>query len=154
MKTGIVFPGAKGRTRHVGQVRQDISVANADDVRRARRGELRTDQIRRVDLSSVLVDTGANSLCLPSSVIAALGLDLIREVQVETAAGISTAHLYGDVSLSIEGRSAPFECLELAGDMALLGVLPLETLGAELDLQNNRLVLLPEEGHDTFHTAI
>jgi predicted aspartyl protease len=107
-----------------------------------------------VDLPSVLVDTVANSLCLPSSVIATLGLDLIRDVQVETAAGISTARLYGDVSLSVEGRSAPFECLELPGDMALLGVLPLETLGAELDLQNNRLVLLPEEGRDTFHTVI
>ncbi|MGH2628275.1 MAG: aspartyl protease family protein, partial [Anaerolineales bacterium] len=130
------------------------SVANADDVRRARRGDLPADQVRRVELPSVLVDTGANSLCLPSAVIALLGLDLIREVQVETAAGMSTARLFGDVSLSIQGRSAPFECLELPGDMALLGVLPLETLGAELDLQNNRLTLLPEHGRDTFHTAI
>lgn len=138
----------------MGQIRQDISVANAEDVRRARKGELSPGKVRRVDLPSVLVDTGANSLCLPSAVIAALGLDLIREVQVETAAGVSTARVFGDVSLSIEGRAAPFECLELPGDMALLGVIPLETLGAELDLQNNRLTLLPEHGRDTFHTAI
>ena len=152
MKTGIVFPGAEGRTRHVGQIRQDISVANAEDVSKARRGEMPSDQVRRVNLPAVLVDTGANSLCLPASVIAALGIDFVREVVVETAAGPSTARLFGVVSLSIEGRAAPFECLP--GDMALLGVLPLETLGVELDLQNNRLVLLPEQGPDTFHTVV
>jgi predicted aspartyl protease len=154
MKTGIVFPGAEGRTRHVGQIRAAISVASAEDVRRARRGELPPDRVRRVDLPQVLVDTGANYLCLPAGIIRELGLDLIREVDIETAAGFSTARLFGDVSLSVEGRSAPFECLELPGDMPLLGVIPLETLGIELDLQQEKLVLLPERGPHTFHTVV
>ncbi len=35
---------------------------------------------------------------------------------------------------------------------ALLGVVPMETLGLEPDLRNQRLRLLPEEPGDTYYT--
>jgi hypothetical protein len=42
------------------------------------------------------------------------------------------------------GREGTFECLELPGGSdPLLGVIPLEALGIELDLQNQQLILLP-----------
>ncbi len=155
MKTGIVFPGAEGRQRHVGQIRTAIVVANRDDEGRARHGDISEEQVRRQTLTGALVDTGANNLALPARVIANLGLRLVREVDVETATGFSKARIFGDVTLTVEGRSAPFECLELpGGETILLGVLPLETLGLELDLQNQRLIVLPDRGPDTYVMAL
>jgi len=44
--------------------------------------------------------------------------------------------------------------LELpAGTTPLLGVIPMEALGVEPDLQNQRLRLLPEGPTDTYVTA-
>ena len=80
---------------------------------------------------------------------------VVREVDIETAVGFGTARVFGYVMLTVEGRSAPFECLELpGGDTILLGVLPLETLGIELDLKRQRLVLLPDRGPDTYILAL
>lgn len=53
------------------------------------------------------------------------------------------------------GREGTFECLELlGGDNALLGVIPLEALGIELDLKNQKLKVLPEESVDTYLTIL
>ena len=155
MKTGIVFPGAEGRQRHVGQIRTTIEVANALDVGKRRYGEIGDEQVRRATLDRVLVDTGATLLALPARIIEQLGLKLLREVDIETATGFTTARIFGDVSLTVEGRTAPFECLEMpGGDSVLLGVLPLEALGLELDLQNQRLIVLPDRGPDTYVMAL
>lgn len=87
--------------------------------------------------------------------VAQLGLLAQREVTVETAAGIRTARIVGPVTLEVEGRRGTFECLQLpGGDTALLGVLPFQALGLELDLQNQRLILLPDRGPDTYVMAL
>lgn len=53
------------------------------------------------------------------------------------------------------GREGTFECLELPGGRnALIGVIPLEALGIELDLRNQQLKLLPEESMDTYLTIL
>ncbi|MGE3076687.1 MAG: aspartyl protease [Dehalococcoidia bacterium] len=155
MRTGIVFPGAEGRQRHVGQIHTTIQLANRDDIGRSRYGDIRPDQVRSLSVSDVLVDTGATLLALPGAMIAQLGLYHIRDVDIETATGFTTARIFGDVELTVEGRSAPFECLEMpGGESVLLGVLPLEALGLELDLQNQRLIVLPDRGPDTYVMAL
>jgi hypothetical protein len=59
------------------------------------------------------------------------------------------------VELTVEGRSGTFDCLELpGGETVLLGVLPLEELGLELDLQNHRIIVLPDTGQDTYLNAL
>jgi len=152
VRTGIVFPGEKGRQRHVGQIRTTITVENLFDVGKARAGELTPERVRRETIEGVLVDTGANSLALPALMIERLGLQHVRDVVVETATGVTTARVFGTVWLTVEARSASFECLELpGGDQVLLGLLPLETLGLELDLRNQRMIVLPEDGPETFH---
>ena len=93
-----------------------------------------------------MVDTGATTLALPASMIAELGLTSDRETPVRTATGTVQARIFRDASLTVEGRSGSFECMELAdGAQPLLGVLPLEALGIEPDIINHRLRLLPEE---------
>jgi len=65
-------------------------------------------------------------------------------VPVATATGIGTARIFEDAKISLMGRDATFECIELpVGSDSLLGVIPLEALGIELDLQKQTLLLLP-----------
>jgi hypothetical protein len=48
------------------------------------------------------------------------------------------------------GRAGTFECLELPGGKTpLIGVIPLEALGIEVDLRNQQLRLLPDTSSDT-----
>lgn len=111
--------------------------------------------MRSLTLENVLVDTGATTLCLPATAIAKLGLDLLREVDVSTANGLSKARIFQDAHLSLLGREGNFECLEFPGGRdALLEVIPLEALGIELDLQNQTLKALPETSIDTYLTIL
>ncbi|MCL1472472.1 retroviral-like aspartic protease family protein [Argonema antarcticum] len=128
----------------MGKITTTLSIANHADQVLAERGFIAPDEVRLITLKNVLVDTGATTLCLPQDVIAQLGLKLLKEVPVETATGIGQARIFEDAKISLMGREGTFECLELPGGSSpLLGVIPLEALGIELDLQNQRLILLP-----------
>jgi clan AA aspartic protease len=139
----------------MGRILTTITVTNRIDQANASRQLIPNHQIRSVTLDRVLVDTGATTLCLPSHIIIQLGLELLKEVDVETATGISKARIFQDAKLSILGREGTFECLELPGGKdPLLGVIPLESLGIELDLQNQELVLLPISPTQTYLTIL
>jgi clan AA aspartic protease len=139
----------------MGRILTTITVTNRIDQANASRQLIPNNQIRSVTLDRVLVDTGATTLCLPSHIIIQLGLELLKEVDVETATGISKARIFQDAKLSILGREGTFECLELPGGKdPLLGVIPLESLGIELDLQNQELVLLPISPTQTYLTIL
>jgi clan AA aspartic protease len=119
----------------MGKIITTLTIINRSDETVAARGFIPADQVRSVTLEDVLVDTGATTLCLPSDVIQELGLDLLKEVDVETANGVSSDRIFQDAKIKLMGREGTFECLELLGGKApLLGVIPLEALGVELDL--------------------
>ncbi|MEM6840110.1 MAG: retroviral-like aspartic protease family protein, partial [Cyanobacteria bacterium P01_C01_bin.120] len=121
----------------------------------AKRGLISEKQIRSLELQEVLVDTGATTLCLPAETIAQLGLELLREVQISTANGIGTARIFQDAKIALCGREGTFECLELPGGQnPLLGVIPMEALGLEPDLQNQRLRVLPISSSETYLTIL
>ncbi len=139
----------------MGKITTTLVITNRPDEVLAARGFIPVEQVRSVTLNDVLVDTGATTLCLPSKVIAQLGLELLKEVDVETATGIGKARIFQDAKISLLGREGTFECLELPGGGApLLGVIPLEALGVELDLQNQRLKLLPISPTQTYLTIL
>jgi clan AA aspartic protease len=139
------------RPDSMGKVITRLTVINRVDQANAENGLIPSDQVRSVTLDNVLVDTGATTLCLPADVIQQLGLDLLKEVPVATATGISTARIFQDAKINLMGREGTFECLELpAGRDPLLGVIPLEALGLELDLQKQSLRLLPMTLTDTY----
>lgn len=143
-----------GKERQVGQVHIEITVKNLRDEFFASGGYLAAEAVRTETMNHVLVDTGALSLCLPAEIVARLGLKPVREVQVETAAGVSTMRMTEPVSLEVMGRSSPFECLELpARAMPLLGAVPMEVLGLQADLRNQTLIQLPDFGPGTYHMA-
>ncbi len=128
----------------MGRITTQLIITNRADQIRAEDGTISPEAVRSVTLDDVLVDTGATTLCLPRDTIAALGLRLLREAVAETATGSTTMRIFQDAKISLLGREGTFECVELPeGRPPLLGVVPLEMLGAELDLQKQELRLLP-----------
>jgi len=136
----------------MGRITTQLTITNRADQIRAEDGTISPEAVRSVTLDDVLVDTGATTLCLPRDTIAALGLRLLREAVAETATGSTTVRIFQDAKISLLGREGTFECVELPeGRPPLLGVVPLEMLGAELDLQKQELRLLPmTPGHSYF----
>ncbi len=139
----------------MGKVITTLEITNRLDRGKAEDGMISPDQVRSVTLENVLVDTRATTLCLPANIIAQLGLKILKQVVVETAMGISEARIFRDASISLCGREGTFECLELpAGRNALLGVIPMEALGIEVDLKNQRLKVLPDGPTETYLTIL
>jgi predicted aspartyl protease len=139
----------------MGKVTTTITVSNQIDQTLAERGFIKADEIRTVTLHDVLVDTGATRLCLPATVISQLGLTVQGEADVKTATGIEKVRIFKAITLTIGGREGIFNCIELPADSdPLIGVIPLEDLGLEPDLQNQRLRLLPMEGKETYLTVM
>jgi predicted aspartyl protease len=140
-----------GRVRHVGRVLTELTITNRADESAAERGYISSDAVRSVMLHGVLVDTGANTLCLPKSLVAKLGLAHFRTAVARTAAGEIDVEIFRDASINVMGRIGTFECVQLPDDAEpLLGLLPLEGLGLEPDLHNETLRMLPDFGPRNF----
>jgi predicted aspartyl protease len=135
----------------MGKVTTTITVTNHIDQILAERGFIPEEQIRSITLHDVLVDTGVTRLCLPRNIILDLGLPLQGEVDVKIATGIEKACIYKEFHIVVEGREGVFNCIELPeGSDPLLGLIPLEDLGLEPDLMNQKLRVLPISGKDTY----
>ena len=139
----------------MGQVTATISVTNHIDQILADRGFIAGNTVRSITLENVLVDTGATLRSLPTAIIETLGLPGGGETTVKTSAGSITTRIFREANLDMNGRRSTFDCLELTGiDIPLLGMLPMEALGIEPDLQNQRLRFLPMSGDDTYIYAM
>ena len=139
----------------MGKIITTLTLINRADQVLAKQEVISPEQIRSVTLDNVLVDSGAKTLCLPSEIIEQLGLELLKEVSVEMASGIGTAKIFQDAKINLLNREGTFECLELPGaSTPLLGVIPLEALGIELDLKNQCLIPLPISPTQTYLTIL
>ncbi len=138
----------------MGRITTQLIIANRLDQVLAACGFISPHAVRSVTLDDVLVDTGATTLCLPADVIARLGLTMKEEVTVATATTIETARLFEDARIALLDREITVECLEVPeGRQPLLGVIPMEALGVELDLQDQEIRFLPKRGAKTYYTA-
>ena len=146
----LVLPNLQGK--QMGQVLTTITVTNRIDLVMAERGFISAEEVRSVTLDKVLVDTGATLLSLPASIISQLGLKQVGERNVETSAGIRKGRIFADAQIIVEGREGRFDCLELPEGVSavLLGVIPMEELGLEPDLKNQRLRVLPMNEEQTY----
>lgn len=139
----------------MGKVFTTLTIINRADQIRAEDGTISPAEVRSLTLENVLVDTGATTLCLPPEAIAQLGLKILKEVDVATAMGIDKARIFQDAKISIFDREGTFECLELPGGHdPLLGVIPLESLGLEVDLNRQVLKPLPISPTETYLTIL
>ncbi len=131
---------------NMGRLVVDVIVENVEDVRRAQRGEIRPDQVRRQAIQA-LVDTGATFLCLPEPLIRQLGLPFNRQREARTITGPIVMRIYGGARITVNDRDCDDEVMALPeGRQPLLGQIPLEKMDWWVDLTNQKLVGNPE--HD------
>jgi predicted aspartyl protease len=130
----------------MGKVLADLKLTSLYDLRDFKLKRIREDEIRRLLIHDVIVDSGASMLCLSKSIIDRLDLEFVKETKVNTADGVVTRGIYGPVVYEIQGRSARGDVLELAHPKvnALIGQIPLEQLDFLINPAANKLVTNPE----------
>ena len=139
----------------MGKVVVTLTLTNWADTVLAERGFIPAAEVRSFSIDGALVDTGSTRLCLPADVIEKLGLKQTDTITAHTALGLETVKVYEGLILNVEGREGRYDCVELpAGQTPLLGLIPLEDMGLEPDLQNQRLRHLPKERKETYLTIL
>jgi predicted aspartyl protease len=131
----------------MGRVLIEATVENLQDLWDVRRGMLPADKVRRVSIPNALVYTGATTLALPKRIIDQLGLSKQGEKRTTTAKGLGTISIYDPARLTIMGREATVDVLELPDEVpALIGQIPLEMMDFVVDPQGRRLIGNPAHG--------
>ncbi len=134
-------------TPTMGKVIVTAKLENLKDVLLAEQNVLPADQVRSLEVSDALVDTGASILSLPRRLVAQLGLDPLRARQARTSAGTVTLQMYGTVRLTIQGREFKCDVVEIPDECpVLVGQLALEALDFVVDPVGQRLIGNPAHG--------
>jgi clan AA aspartic protease len=131
----------------MGKVLVTASIVNLQDLYDVERGLLPADQMRLVEVTDALVDTGASGLMVPRRLVTQLGLRPFRTRQARTAAGPTTLQVYGAVQLTVQGREFTCDVFEIPDDCpVLIGQIPLEGLDLVVDPGGQRLIGNPAHG--------
>jgi predicted aspartyl protease len=134
-------------TTTMGKVLVTARVENLEDLFSVHKGLLKPDEVRCIEVTDALVDTGASTLSLPKRLIAQLGLRPVRTRQARTSAGLVTLHMYGTVRLTIQDRDCVCDVVEVPDDCPILiGQIPLELLDFVVDPIGQRLIGNPAHG--------
>jgi clan AA aspartic protease len=134
-------------TTTMGKVLVTAKAQSIDDLVRARDGHIKPEEVRSIEVTDALVDTGATMLSLPRRYVAQLGLQPFRSRPVRTSAGPVTLQVYGAVRLTIQGRDCTCDVAEVPDDCpVLIGQVPLELLDFVVDPVKQRLIGNPEHG--------
>ena len=131
----------------MGKVTVAARIENLQDIHLADGGALPAGQIRAVDVTDALVDTGATLLSLPRWLVQQLGLKRTRTRTARTAAGIVQFSIYDAVRLTVQGRDCIIEVAEIPDDCpVLIGQVPLEMLDFVVDTAGQKLIGNPDHG--------
>jgi predicted aspartyl protease len=134
-------------TDTMGRVVTEATIENLKDLWDAERGRITESDVRRLELTDALVDTGATLLSLPTRLIRQLGLDKTSSKRVTSSTGNCEADIYSAVRLTIQGRSCTMDVMEVPDDVpALIGQIPLEHLDFVVDLRSRTLIGNPAHG--------
>jgi len=97
--------------------------------------------------AEALVDTGATRLYLRPSVVKALGLKPMEEIESKTTNGIGRRKVYEPVRLEVMGRHGTFDVVGVDETVPnLVGQVPLEYLDFVVDPKKQKLIPNPEHG--------
>ena len=133
----------------VGKVLVPARIENLFDLKAVEEGRLTSEQVRRVEITEALVDTGATYLSLPRRLINELGLTLIETKIARTTAGPVSFGVYEPVRLTVQGRDCEIRVSEVPDSCpVLIGFIPLEMLDFVVDPKGQRLIGNPEHGGD------
>ena len=131
----------------MGKVIVTAIIENLFDVARVEEGMLNADQVRSVEVTDALVDTGATFLSLPTRLITQLGLRKIQTRTARTTNGIRQVNVFGSARLTIQGRECRVSVAEIPDDCpVMIGQIPLEDLDFVVDPARQRLIGNPDHG--------
>ena len=134
-------------TAAMGKVVATAKLESLSDLYDVLHGRLQADQVRFVEATDALVDTGATMLGVPRRMIAHLGLAPTRSRQARTVGGMVSLQVYQAVRLTIQGRDCTCDVMEVADDLpVLIGQVPLELLDFVVDPVGQRLIGNPAHG--------
>jgi clan AA aspartic protease len=101
----------------MGEIRVDVTLANAIDASLAAEGKLAEDDVR-IHQGSAMVDTGAIMTVVPQHVADQLGLMVTSQRKVTRANGSnSTVDVIAPVYVEIMGRDTYEDCLVMCDDV-------------------------------------
>lgn len=134
-------------TATMGKVLVSAKIENIVDLYAASKGQIPDEQVRRIEVSDALVDTGASHLGMPKHLIDQLGIPQISIGRAKTMAGFRTFAIYGPVRLTIEGRFCSIDVAEIADECpVLIGYVPLELLDFVVNPKDQSLIGNPAHG--------
>ena len=126
----------------------EIKLANLSDLFLVQAGVMDAEDVRRLTVADVLVDTGATRLCLPISLIEHLGLTPVGRRTARTANGIVARTIYSEVEYTLLERSGTIRVTDLPeGSPILIGHMVLEDLDLCVDMRKG-LIYNPAHGDD------
>jgi predicted aspartyl protease len=129
------------RTDEMSRVLTEVKITNLEDAWAARKGSLTPDRVRSKTVSDALVDTGATSVALPTSLIRELGLTKRYDKQARTAVGLRSIGVYDAVRVEIMGRDCTVDPIEVPDETGVLvGQIPLEMMDFVVDPQGRKLI--------------
>ena len=105
-------------TETMGKVLVTATVENLDDLFAVRKGLLSDAQVRRIEVTDALIDTGATGFLLPRRLIAQLGIEPLRVRTARTIAGHTPLQVYRAVRLSVQGRDCISDVAEVADEFS------------------------------------
>ncbi len=130
-----------------GKVVVAATIENLDDLFSVRKGQLAAQEVRRVEVTDALVDTGATGLLAPRRLIDQLGLDPVRTRPSRTIAGPFPLQIYRAVRLTVQGRDCISDVAEIPDEFpVVIGQVPLELMDWVVDPKGQRLMGNPEHG--------
>ena len=132
----------------MGRVLMAIKAENMEDLFAAKRGLIRPNEVRTVQVNEALVDTGATILSLPTRLIEELGLDFKYHRFTETPEGLRKVKVYSPVRLSVQDRECVVDVAELKNRRApaLVGQIPLELMDFVVDPRQRKITPNPAHG--------
>jgi predicted aspartyl protease len=135
------------RREIMGKVVVAAKLENIGDILKAAAGEIPPDQVRHVEVTDALVDTGATMLLVPKSIIQTLGLIEFRQRPSRGLGGPLEMHIFTAVRLTVQGRDCTVDVGEIPDEFPMLiGQVPLELLDWVVDTRGQKLVGNPEHG--------
>ena len=131
----------------MGRVLTEATIENLHDLWEVERGTLKPEAVRRIVIPNALVDTGASMLAMPSRLIQELGLRSMYTRRVVDTTGEGTARIFKVVRLTIQGRFASMDVMEVPDNVpVLIGQIPLEQLDSVVNPKSQTLTGNPDHG--------
>lgn len=131
----------------MGRVTTQVTIEDLKDLLDVKEGLRAPGDVRSVVVSEALVDTGASSLSLPTTLIRQLGLTKVSTRSTMSSKGPGQTDVYAIVRLSVQGRDCNLDVLEVPDGVPVsIGQVPLELLDFVVDPVNRRLIGNPAHG--------